>query len=135
MLIRRILNPECICDVVNSLQQEEANKRRKQSRLKEVNKKRNLESLQKDAMKRGKEFEKKVKMNKCSTCSDLLNLANKMILSCPLTIAWYIFPARHKFSFEHVHVINPVLVKLVWSRWLGIGKVLFWNFSTQSLRT
>ena len=66
------LNPECICDVVNSLQQEEANERRKQSRLKEVNKKRNLESLQKDAMKRGKEFEKKVKMYKCSTCSDLL---------------------------------------------------------------
>ena len=62
MLITRILTPECICDVVNSLQQEEANERRKQNRLKEVNKKRNLESLQKDAMKRGKEFEKKVKM-------------------------------------------------------------------------
>ena len=60
LLIRRILNPECICDVINSLQQEEANERRKQNRLKEVNKKRNLESLQKDAMKRGKEFEKKV---------------------------------------------------------------------------
>ena len=66
LLIRRILNPECICDVINSLQQEEANERRKQNRLKEVNKKRNLESLQKDAMKRGKEFEKKVKKIMCN---------------------------------------------------------------------
>ena len=45
---------------MHSLQQEEANERRKQNRLKEVNKKRNLESLQKDALKRGKEFERKV---------------------------------------------------------------------------
>ena len=59
--------------MINSLQQEEANERRKQNRLKEVNKKRNLESLQKDAMKRGKEFEKKVKMYfTCIICSDLL---------------------------------------------------------------
>lgn len=39
--------------------QEEDKERRKRDRLKEVNKKRNLESLQKDAVKRGKEFERK----------------------------------------------------------------------------
>ncbi|XP_058940378.2 guanine nucleotide-binding protein-like 3 homolog [Pocillopora verrucosa] len=39
--------------------QEEDKERRKKNRLKEVNKKRNLESLQKDALKRGKEFERK----------------------------------------------------------------------------
>ena len=70
--------------MVNSLQQEEANERRKQNRLKQVNKKRNLESLQKDAMKRGKEFEKKVKIYKC-----IINLS---LLTClyPTTFTQHI---------------------------------------------
>lgn len=126
--------------MINFLQQEEANERRKQNRLKEVNKKRNLESLQKDAIKRGKEFEKKVKMYFTYMYMYYVlwfaNLANNMILSCPFRSTWY-FPARQTFSCGHVHVINPALAKLAWSRWLGtcIGQVLFWNFLHQPLRT
>ena len=42
------------------LQQEEEKQRRKAKREKEVNKRRNLQTLQQDAVKRGKEFERKV---------------------------------------------------------------------------
>ena len=56
-----------MCVVFNFIQQEEANQKRKQNRQKEMNKKRNLESLQKDAEKRGKEFEKKVLSTTCTS--------------------------------------------------------------------
>jgi len=42
------------------IQDEEIKRKTKEKRLKEVNKKRNLFNLQEDALKRTKEFEKKV---------------------------------------------------------------------------
>ena len=51
----------------------------------------------------------------------LATRAGKVELSCPLgTTAVF----RTKF-FPKSHIINPLLTKFVWSRWLEIGLVLF----------
>ena len=33
-----------------------------------------------------------------------------------------------KKNFPESHIINPLLTKFVWSRWLDIGLVLLWAF-------
>ena len=43
--------------------------------------------------------------------------SNAAQLSCPLVPCKENFPERH--------IVNPLLTKLVWSRWLDIGRGLF----------
>ena len=53
----------------------------------------------------------------------LATWAGKMELSCPLGTTWHVYTTRKKFPESHM--INPLLTKLVRSRWLDIGLVLF----------
>ena len=41
----------------------------------------------------------------------------------------------HKKNFPESHVITPLLTKLVWSRWLDIGLIVFCEFPSQSINT
>ena len=48
-----------------------------------------------------------------------------MELSCPLGISCLVPQDQRSFFVVLSHIINPLLTKLVRSRWLQIGLVLF----------
>ena len=55
----------------------------------------------------------------------LATRAGKMELSCPLGISRLVPQDQRSFFGVLSHIINPLLTKLVRSRWLDIGLVLF----------
>ena len=54
----------------------------------------------------------------------LATRAEKMELSCPLGISRLVSQDQRSFLGVLSHIINPLLTKLVWSRWLDLGLVL-----------
>ena len=55
----------------------------------------------------------------------LATRAGKMERYCPLGISRLVPQDQRSFFGVLSHIINPLLTKLVWSRWLDIGLVLF----------
>ena len=60
------------------------------------------------------------KMNQILHCDWLLKWARWSYLACSGLPA-----VSHKKNFPKSQIINPLLTKLVWSRWLYIGLILF----------
>ena len=74
---------------------------------------------------------------KCNQSNDFLHLSNQHIGASAITLAFNWFPFQcskinkyedHFFQCSLCHIINLLLTKLVRSRWLGIGLVLFLRF-------
>ena len=54
----------------------------------------------------------------------LATRAEKMELSCPLGISRLVSQDQRSFLGVLSHIINPLLTKLVWSRWLDLASFL-----------
>ena len=72
-----------------------------------------------------------------------LHLSSQNIGACAITLAsnWFPFQCSkinkyedHFFQCSLCLIINLLLTKVVWSRWLGIGLILFSRFYGPRLR-